>query len=121
MDPVTITFDRVQVADWRVTKATASRDHGQSLTWGDFFDMLVASYEQPSPPLVAHMAQDLPSSEEEPDDVTLVPDDALTLEVAALMGSKANLTEETCELIAEKVADKIMERLKALEQGLTED
>lgn len=121
MDSVTITFDRAQVADWRITKATASRDSGKSFTWGDFFDMLVASYEWPPEPLVAHMAQDPPSVEDAPD-VTLIPNDALTLEVAEMMGGRAaSLTDATCELIAEKVAEKIMERLKAFDQGLSED
>ncbi len=112
-NPVTITLDKAQVAEWRVAKAMASRDTGQSLTWGDFFDMLVGSYGQSSKPRVVHMAQELPEGEEEAE-VIAVPDDALTLEVAAMTGTAARLTEETCELIAEKVAEKIVERLKAL-------
>ena len=119
-NPVTITLDRAQVAEWRVAKAMASRDTGQSLTWGDFFDMLVGSYEQSSERQVAHMAQDVPGDEEVPD-VTLVPDDAMTLKVAPMTGSAARLTEETCESIAEKVAEKIVERLRALSWGRAEE
>ena len=115
-NPVTITLDRAQVAEWRVAKAMASRDTGQSLTWGDFFDMLVGSYEQSSEPRIAYMGQELPKAE-----FTVVPDDAMTLKVAAMTGSAAALSEETCELIAEKVAEKIVERLKSLNLGLTED
>ena len=119
-NPVTITLDRAQVAEWRVAKATASRDTGQSLTWGDFFDMLVGSYEQSSEPHVAQMGQELPEGEEEAE-FTVVPDDAMTLKVAAMIGTAAELTEETCELIAEMVAEKIVERLKSMNLGLTED
>ncbi len=117
---ISITVERDQVAEWRVAKAMASRDTGQSLTWGDFFDMLVGSYEQSSEPHTAHMAQKLPEGEEEAE-FTVVPDDAMTLEVAAMTGSAAMLTEETCELIAEKAAEKIVERLKSQNLGLTED
>ena len=112
-NPVTITLDKAQVAEWRVAKAMASRDTGQSLTWGGFFDMLVGSYEQSSEPRFVRMEQELPEGEEEAE-VIAVPDDALTLEVAAMTGTAARLTEETCELIAEKVAEKIVERLKAV-------
>ena len=112
-NPVTITLDRAQVAEWRVAKAMASRDTGKSLTWGEFFGIVVGSYEQSSKPRFVQMAQELPEGEESAG-VIAVPDDALTLEVAAMTGSAARLTEETCELIAEKVAEKIVERLKAL-------
>ena len=47
-------------------KAMASRDTGQSLTWGDFFDMLVGLYAQPPQPLVAHMAQESRRLQTEP-------------------------------------------------------
>ena len=113
-NPVTITLDKAQVAEWRVAKAMASRDTSRSLTWGDFFDMLVGSYEQSSEPRVARMAQELPEREEMAR-VIAVPDDALTVEVAALPCRSSQLTEETCELIAEKVAEKIAERLKDLD------
>ncbi len=119
-NPVTITFDRAQVAEWRVAKAMASRDRGRSLTWGDFFDTLVGSYEQSRQPLVVRMEQELPGGEE-PLGVEAVPHDAMTLEVAAMTGSAAKLTEETCELIAEKVAEKIVERLRALSWGPAEE
>ena len=112
-NPVTITLEQAQVAEWRVAKAMASRDAGKSLTWGDFFAMLVGSYQQPSEPLIAHMEQEQPEGEEAAD-VTAVPDDAMT-------GSGAILSEETCELIAEKVAEKIMERMEALNLGQAED
>ena len=117
---ISITVDRDHVAEWRIANAQASRDIGQSLTWGDFFDMLVDSYEQSSEPRTAHMGQERPEGEEE-SEYTVVPDDAMTLAVAAMTGSAAGLTEETCELIAEKVAEKIVERLKSLNLGLTED
>ena len=110
---ISITVDRDQVANWRVVKAQVSRDSSQSLTWGEFFDIVVGSYERPSESRFVQMAQELPEGEEVPG-VTAVPDDAMTLEVAAMTGSAARLTEETCELIAEKVAEKIVERLKAL-------
>ena len=119
-NPVTITLDRAQVAEWRVAKAMASRDTGQSLTWGDFFDMLVGSYEQSSEPRIAYMGQELPKGEDEAE-FAVLPDDAMTLAAAAMTGSAAALSEETCELIAEKVAEKIVERLKSLNLGLTED
>ncbi len=119
-NPVTITLDRAQVAEWRVAKAMASRDTGQSLTWGDFFDMLVGSYEKSEESRLAHMGQEIPEGEEEAEFIA-VRDDAVTLAVAAMTGSAASLTEETCELIAERVAEKIVERLKSLNLGLTED
>ena len=119
-NPVTVTLEQAQVAEWRVAKAMASRDAGKSLTWGDFFAMLVGSYQQPSEPLIAHMEQEQPEGEEAAD-VTAVPDDAMTMAVAAMTGSGAILSEETCELIAEKVAEKIMERMEALNLGQAED
>ena len=109
---VTITLGRAQVAEWRVAKAMASRDSGQSFTWGEFFAMLVGLYEQQPEPLAAQMAEDLRESDEE-SEVELIRDDALTMEVAAMTGAAANLTEETCELIAEKVAEIVVVRLKA--------
>ncbi len=119
-NPVTITLDRAQVAEWRVAKAMASRDTGQSLTWGDFFDMLVGSYEQSEEPRIAHMGQGIPEGDEEAE-FTVVPDDAMTLEVAAMTESASPQNEETWELIARMIAEKIVERLKSQNLGLTED
>ena len=42
----------------------------------------------------------------------LVRDDAMTLEVSTMTGGRAHLSEETIEAIAEKVAAKLLEKLK---------
>ena len=64
---------------------------------------------------VAHMAQEDKESAEELGEADLIPADAVTLEVAAMTGSAAALSEETIEAIAQRVAEKVMSMLAEIE------
>ena len=55
---------------------------------------------------------DEPLSGEQLAGAGLVRDDAMTLEVSTMTGGRAHLSEETIEAIAEKVAAKLLEKLK---------
>jgi hypothetical protein len=63
---------------------------------------------------IAEMIQDNePLTEDELAESGLVRDDAMTLELAAMTGGQAHLSEETIEAIAERVAEKVMSQLRA--------
>ena len=114
-----ITVNHQELAKWRVVKAEVERDSGHSLSWEQFLDVVISSFRQIDQVPVARMAQDLDET------VELEPDDEFTLEVAAMTGSRASLSEVTCELIAEmvadKVADKLIDKLRMLDSAKSEE
>ena len=113
-----ITVNHQELAKWRVIKAEVERDSGKSLSWEQFLDHVIHSFQHIDQIPVARMAQE--RDEETDETVQIVKDDALTLEVAAMTGHRAHLSEETCDLIAEMVADKVIEKLGRLDSGQTE-
>ena len=82
--------------------------------------MLLAIHEQTEvsgsrgEALIAEMTQnERPMTDEEMAKAGIEPDDAMTLEMAGLTGGRAHLSEETIDTIAERVAEKVMSKLRA--------
>ena len=81
--------------------------------WGDFLMLLVSLQESQEPVQHVVMGQDL-NKEPEEGAPAWEKDDAMTLEVAAMVGGAASLSEGSIEAIAERVVEKLMERFPDL-------
>ena len=108
-----------KLAELRAVKQEWERRSGRSFRWGDFLMMLVTLHqaadtvESLPQQEVAEMHQHETVTEEQLAQMGVYQDDALTLEVAALTGGRAALSEETVDAIATKVAESVVRQLKA--------
>ena len=107
-----------KLAALRAVKAEWERRSGGSFRWGDFLMMLITLHEAPGAGIeeeqvpVAEMHQDEPLTDEQLAAMGVQPDDAMTLEMAALAGTKADLSEGTIEALATKVAERVLGQLE---------
>jgi len=113
---VNIGVDRSYFPELREAKLQYQVEIGETLSWSEFFRLLVSRL---NPPQFAAMGQgasvaemDGPTSreltDEEVAELGYVRNDALTVEMSSLIpGSRVDLTDASCALIAEKLAERM--------------
>jgi len=115
---VSIGVDRSYFPELREAKLQCQVQIGETLSWSEFFRILLAHLAQVNAPQFAEMQQGPPVAgmdgpgrsltDEEAAEFGYVRNDAVTVAMAGLVpGSRVDLTDASCALIAEKLAERM--------------
>ncbi len=107
-----ISIDPAQFPEIKRAKLRYQVLEGRDVTWGDFFQFLISKVfsESDGEVLYAEMRQDedhRPLTEQELAELGVVPDDVSACQLAPMVGASVTLSEASCELIAQKLAEKL--------------
>ena len=97
MQKSTITVDTSKLARWRIAKATYELDAGGKLSWGEYLDILISNDAVSQGQVETIRGAGL--LDDEVDD--------LTLQVAGMIGSQADLSDSAIDKIVERLAEKL--------------
>ena len=112
-----IGIDRHQFDELRAVKERWQDRAGRRFYWGDFLMMLLTLHEsraETTPTVELHQEEES-LSEEQLREMDWEYDEVTTEQVRQMLGPPGGLSEDTIEAIAERVAQKVMEKLREME------